>query len=226
MAAKLSVDQSFKILDVLATFQHIHTFKMVFYPDRIEVGNNLGPLRAAADLIASSTNLFTGAEETRELAALHPLLERVNTCLTEEIKAFTEAKRGLETVKAAQRGLIALQENQYSQEAEKKSMLEGAYNVLTGTRKFFEKKVRTHLEKYGFKDLNQEQTESLFSMMQQHERTIQHLRTQLTERQKELQALKVNGVIQEPLSLEQYTNPQLVNTLGRITDILASRARH
>ena len=123
MATQLTLDQSRHILGVLSTLEHLPYFKMIFYPDKIELGSDFGALRATTQFFSS----LISSETSRDLSQLEPLIARVPASfLTQENLLFNDYSRIREDIGLIEKaivGLHSLQGNQYGGETEKQVMI-------------------------------------------------------------------------------------------------------
>jgi hypothetical protein len=145
--APLSLEQAQGILEtltLLVTPTHQKS-KLIFYDSRIGLEADSSTWRTLSSLTAS-VKYYGGYEvqpETRELAALPPLMEKVDLMFRQQKLddlSYGELKSKCELIENAEKGLVSLKVNSYQSQDEKAQIIETALKTLQKTKKLYQKK--------------------------------------------------------------------------------------
>lgn len=138
---ELTPNQAWGILRTLELLEHpahVHD-KLTYTPISIKLGTNSGFWRGWSE----TYNSWTGGEETPNIEALAPLIEKVKDCITKNdaiINDQTERFKYCELIPKAVTGLESLKKNQYRDLSKKEGHVDRAVESLKSAKTMLEKK--------------------------------------------------------------------------------------
>jgi hypothetical protein len=138
---ELTLGQSWSILKTLELLDHpVHANdKMTYTPTSIKLGTSSGSWRWAYE----AYNSWTGGDETPNIEALPPLIEKVKDCITKNeqiVNDPTERTKYIEQIPKAVTGLEDLKKNKYRDLNKKETLIDKAIESLKSAKTTLEER--------------------------------------------------------------------------------------